>query len=370
VIHLNSRIVFRVDSSTAIGAGHVMRCLSLARYYRQQGLEVLFICRQLPGSLINHIESSGFCVKRLPLRAQATVSASNRSDDEWLGIDYQTEIDESKAIISTLAPQWVVVDSYGIDKAWHNEVIKMGVKLLVIDDLANRSLRGNIVLNQNLAPNIKHRYQSLIGQQTTLLLGPSYSLLRQEFRKLYVRLKPFNERLNNPVLTIAFGGSDVVNETIKALKAALKVADNKTIINVIVGQHYPHYEQLCADYKEIKHLNILKQINNVAQILMNSTIAIGAVGTMTWERCCLGIPSIVATIADNQREVAYHLASLGYHDYVGHFDETTTQHYERALSRLLNSSNQMINQHQLLTNTVDGNGVERVYNAMVNYNEK
>lgn len=187
------KVVFRTDSSLEIGTGHVMRCLTLAHQLQDKGAAVEFVCRPLPGNIINLIEKSGFTVLRLrALNHKPDGDQTENIYTQWLGISQERDAQETSDVLgrgSLEAYDWLVVDHYGIDSTWETPMREIADRIMVIDDLANRDHDCDLLLDQNLFRDAEARYTGRVPDTCVALLGPRYALLRPEFvrnRKLAI----------------------------------------------------------------------------------------------------------------------------------------------------------------------------------------
>lgn len=173
--------VFRTDASYEIGTGHVMRCLTLARALRERGAECRFVCRAHPGYLLGRIREQGFEAFALPCASgecaqpgQAAESALAHA--EWLGTDWRTDAEFTRAALGETIADWLVVDHYALDARWKTALRPHCRKLLVIDDLADREHHCDLLLDQNLVADIEHRYDSKLPEHCgRIILGPQYA---------------------------------------------------------------------------------------------------------------------------------------------------------------------------------------------------
>jgi spore coat polysaccharide biosynthesis predicted glycosyltransferase SpsG len=102
------------------------------------------------------------------------------------------------------------------------------------------------------------------------------------------------------------GGSDIDNATYDILQQL----DNRFNIVVVLGETSPHNEMI-KDYAKDKSIEVIVNANNMAELMLNADLAIGAGGSTSWERCCLGLPTLLCVLADNQRNAAESLEELG-----------------------------------------------------------
>ncbi len=153
-------VAIRVDSSTIIGSGHLMRCLTLAeRLQRQEKAEIHFISRDLGGNLHNQIKKAGFCLHVLP---RHSLDESLAGYAEWLTVPQNVDAEETKAILQEIGKvDCLVVDSYALSKEWEREMRPVVNDIFVIDDLANRTHDCDILLDQNYYLDREKRYIGL-----------------------------------------------------------------------------------------------------------------------------------------------------------------------------------------------------------------
>jgi UDP-2,4-diacetamido-2,4,6-trideoxy-beta-L-altropyranose hydrolase len=306
-------IAFRADASLQIGTGHVMRCLTLANALREQGAECTFLCRPHAGHLLELVAQRGH--KALALgEAQANFNApAEPAHAAWLGTSWVDDAEQTKRALSKQSVDWLVVDHYALDARWEQALHQQAKRIMVIDDLADRPHACDLLLDQNLGRSA-HDYCGLLKRKTIILIGPQYALLRPEFAAL--RPQSLARRQNDPQLRrllVTMGGVDKYNATgqvLAALHSCKLPADLS--VTVVMGPHAPWLAQVQAQASQMPwNTNVLVGVNNMAQLMAESDLAIGAAGGTSWERCCLGLPSIQFVLADNQRDIATALAHSG-----------------------------------------------------------
>ena len=306
------QVVIRVDASLQIGTGHVMRCLTLAQALHENGANVRFICRQHRGNLIEKIRSNGFKVYALELPHATNQTKEKLRHSHWLGVTQQEDVVVCMDILKTLEVDWLIIDHYALDKAWQSSLKSCCKKIMVIDDLADREHRCDVLLDQTFGRH-QEDYLGLVPKGCRLLLCPQYALLRSEFSKwrgysLKRRNKPEFKRL-----LINMGGVDVGNMTGDVLNRLKKNnLPHNMRITVVMGERAPHLESVQLKAAMLPYETEVKvNVDNMAEIMANSDLAIGASGSTAWERCCLGLPTIQIVIAKNQKFSAEKLASNG-----------------------------------------------------------
>ena len=362
-------IAFRTDASLQIGAGHVMRCLTLADALRSDGAQCYFICRAPPGNLIEEIRQRGFSVSVLPNATEAVIGNDLTVDRQskyaaWLDADWGTDAQQTKVSIGATAVDWLVVDHYALDARWEQTLRPLCRRLMVIDDLADRSHDCDLLLDQNLGRDMGD-YSSLVPEACTVLVGPSYAMLRPEFaalrdESLRCRATP---RLKH--LLIAMGGVDQANATGKVLECLKNCQLPAELrITVVMGTHAPWLKGVQLLAKQLRQPTVIKvNVNNMAEIMAESDLAIGAAGSSSWERCCLGLPTLVLALADNQKEASVHLERIGA-AYCLQLDDELQQQIQYLLQRLFRKSEQLREMSVCASAIVNGKGVERVVGAM------
>jgi len=305
------KVVIRADASLQMGTGHIMRCLTLAEALKKKGAEVEFICRTHEGNLVERIEQQGFKTHVLPLNQNA-VTDDGLYGPKWLGASQQEDAELCLLILGKTKPDWLIVDHYSLDQAWQSVLAECFSKLMVIDDLANRKHQCDVLLDQTYGRK-ESDYAGLVPKNSQLLLGSEYALLRPEFAEwrefsLQRRITPSFKKL-----LITMGGVDPGNMTGELLDALKDCSLPKELdINVVMGATGPHLKKVQQQAERLPYkTNVLVDVNNMAEVMANSDLAIGAAGATTWERCCLGLPTIQVVLAENQRVAADNLASKG-----------------------------------------------------------
>ncbi|XFA72923.1 UDP-2,4-diacetamido-2,4,6-trideoxy-beta-L-altropyranose hydrolase [Thermosynechococcaceae cyanobacterium Okahandja] len=286
-------VVFRVDSSHQIGIGHLMRCLTLATALREQGATCEFICRSHAHNSIDLIRQEHFRVYELPQGLEPTAP-------DCLGVAPVIDATETLAIIKGLSgvPDWLIVDHYGIDRGWEQILRPFVKKIFVIDDLANRPHECDVLLDQNYSHRWD-RYEGLVPEGCCVLLGPEYALLRPEFLKARQKIEqegrpPFNPRK----VLVFFGGTDPQNYTGKALSILREIGDFAP--EVVIGSQNPHRLQIEEQMQAFPDGQLHIQTQKMAELMCRCSWYLGAGGSVTWERMCLGLTGIVILTAQNQ----------------------------------------------------------------------
>lgn len=357
--------VFRVDASTTIGGGHLMRCLTLANRLRDAGCDSHFICRDLPGNYAAWLRETGHSVTLLPAPLQPIVTSDQYLG--WLGVTMEMEISQCLSALDALPVfHWIVVDHYALDSRWESAVNRKNARILVIDDLANRTHECQILLDQNHYPNANRRYNEL-ARHAEMLLGPAYALLRPEFARRRAERCSSSSEVRR--LLIFLGGSDNANVTTTVLRALKKVEKPDLEIEVIIGHSNRHRTEI-EGHCTFLGARLSLQVDDMADRMANADLAIGATGVATWERAAVGLPTLAVSVADNQREIARHADQLGILRWLGDADRINDQQWVEALEWAFENPQVLRIQSMRGMQFVDGLGTNRVVEKMIEYHRR
>lgn len=281
-------IAFRVDSGRVLGSGHVMRCLTLAHELKKSH-RIVFICATIDGHMIDQIKDNGFEVYSLP-----NLSIKTNTSNSYQVYDWRKDSHETINVLKNLNIDCLIIDHYMIDTRWESMIKGYTKFIVIIDDLANRKHNCDILIDQNFYLQFQNMYENLVPKNAQLLLGESYVLLRDEF--LINKKKPIQSIKS---IFVYFGASDLSNETKKIIKAYTQKKYNYKL-NILLGYSNPYKNEIIRKYQSVEGIKMLDHNNKVSKLMLESDIAIGAGGSTTWERCCIGLASVVVTVAENQ----------------------------------------------------------------------
>jgi UDP-2,4-diacetamido-2,4,6-trideoxy-beta-L-altropyranose hydrolase len=311
------RIVFRADASVEIGSGHVVRCASLAQRLREAGHEVSFLCRMLPGNLVDMLEKEELRVYRLDAGAR-----------EWTE---ERDARLCRSAIGTSHHDWLIVDHYSLGARWERAMAACAARILAIDDLG-REHRCDLLVDQNY-PNPTHdRYRHRVPTDCECLLGPRYALLRPDFAgwRAASLARP-RERVARAL--VFMGGSDPLDETSVALRGVAMMG-RRAAVDVVIGAANPHRDAIAAACATLTDATLHVQTHEMAALMARADCALGAPGTATWERCALGLPAIVTILAENQAATGTAVDAAGAHRLLGRHGRVSAADYAEALGSL------------------------------------
>lgn len=359
-------IIFRTDASHVIGTGHVIRCLTLADALAKKGAYVVFICREHEGHLCNLIEKHGFAVHRLPAPNEGFEAEKTPFHAGWLGASLQEDAEQASAVIKSLDinPDWLIVDHYAIDHRWEEKLRPLVGRIFVIDDLADRKHECDLLLDQNIISNMETRYAEKVPAECNLLLGPEYALLQPIYAELHDCIPPRDGPVRR--IFISFGGADCDNLTGRAIAAFLSLNRSDIEVDVVLSEGSHYFLSIQERVAGHANIHLYNTLPTLATLMTKADLAIGAAGTTSWERLCLGLPALVISLAENQRPIADGLQCEGLVRWLGHKDEVSEQIIREALIELIdNDIDEKWSIH--CHSTVDGKGVDRV-SALITIN--
>lgn len=357
------RVLFRVDASTAIGAGHAMRCLALAQMMREAGHAVWLLARQMPDAIAQRFEGHGV-VRILP--------AHSPDDDRQIGSTSDAR-DTATAAVSIRA-HWVVADGYALQHTWQHQ-LKHGVTALraagepavrvaLLDDEARaEAWEADLILNQNLGVTAA-RYNGRVGE-ALVLAGASYALLRDELRR-HLPVQRETALLATRLL-LTMGGSDPGNVTTRCVEAFGLLNPRPLTVRVIVGEANPHVAQIAAAARALPPgmmVDVLNHVPDMAPHYLWADLALCAGGSTLWELAAFGLPALAVVLADNQQGGVAACENTGSLISLGRADGLSHTAVASQLAALLDDAARRQSMTEAGRTLVDGDGARRVLQAM------
>lgn len=338
-----------------------MRCLSLANALAAKGGQVRFVCHRLSGTLAGLVRQAGH-----ELVALADGDAAGQPEDAphaRQGEDREAaDARNTMRALSDRSWDWLVVDHYRLSARWESALRACAGRILVIDDFANRIHDCDALLDPGVVAPASSCRERQVPQGCRLLLGPGYALLRDQFARqrasVSVRRGPVRRVL------ILMGGMDSGNETEKAIRAVARIPQRTFDVEVVVGADHPALAQVraaCDRHGYRCHV----QVADVAAVMARVDLAIGGCGSSSWERCCLGLPTIGLTLAENQASIAKGLEERGAIVHLGDAADVSETDLAEALLGLIRDPQQLAALSAAALELTDGKGAERVREFMI-----
>ncbi len=339
----DKKIIFiRVDSSTKIGYGHLIRCLALADTLKKS-FKINFICTNLNGNLISQICKKNFEVFRFNTKSQRI----NVKKDAEKTISIIKKHRNKKSLL--------ILDSYILSQEWENRVKPYVKRLIVIDDLMDRKHSCDLIIDQNLHTQMNSLYTKSVPKNCIKLLGPDYAILRNQFiaQRKYAKIRSLP--LKN--ILVSFGGSDNENHTLHAL-TSLKKLNSDVNVNVVTGTANIGKKIIKNFCKKNFNYNYFEQVENMVKLMQVADLCIGSSGTTTWERCCVGLPAIAIVTSNDQKDIASAVSKNKCIINLGKIKKSDNVNYVRLMKNLKNSELQNMSRNCM--KLVDGKGAARI----------
>jgi UDP-2,4-diacetamido-2,4,6-trideoxy-beta-L-altropyranose hydrolase len=284
------------------------------------------------------------------------------SHSRWLGVSQSTDAVDSVFALADQYWDWLVVDNYALDARWESPLRKVSKQILVIDDIADRVHDCDMLLDQNFSFNMETRYSGKVPLHCRCLLGPRYTLLRQEFRQWRESAKTRSGPVKR--ILVFFGGVDADNFTGHTVSALSDLDLQNVHVDVVIGAKHParnEIELACSTHRFQLHV----QTDRMAELMATADLAIGAGGTATWERCCVGLPTLAICTAKNQLKQVEDAAVEGLL-YAPAIQGNMTTGISRHVSTLLENDHLRESLSRRSMQAVDALGTLRVRNRMGN----
>lgn len=339
-------LILRADASTEIGTGHVMRSLALADAWQASGGRAVFLSH-CPATIGERIRQRGF--ELLPLDQPETEAA-----------DLARRL-RSLAENAGAQPAWVALDGYAFGTACQQAVRRLGLRLVVIDDLDHLPrYQADVLVNPNLtAQAIDYVYD----EGAVLLLGPRYVPVRGEFQPWIGRTRQLRPVARN--VLVVLGGSDPGNVSGVVVKAIAALADPELHARVVVGPANPHLESLRGQAADLPgHVELVVDPADMSELMAWADVAVSAAGTTCWELALMQLPTLAVVVAENQHHIAAALAQAGVVEHLGRSQELTADRLADALRRLSSDFDRRQRLASRGAQLVDGRGPQRVVAVM------
>jgi len=341
------QIVFRVDASTQIGTGHVMRCLALAQAWQDTQGQAIFVMTTSVPALEERLQSEGMQVVHL------TTEPGSLDDAQ-----------QTATLAHQFGATWVVVDGYHFGGEYQQILKQSKLHLLFIDDYGHAEhYYADFVLNQNISAD--EQWYNNREAYTQLLLDTRYALLRREFWQWQGWQRTVPPVAKKVLVTL--GGADPDNITLKVIQSLQIVEVEELEAVVVVGGSNPHYENLKMAVLDSGYpIQLQRNVTNMPELMAWADVAISAGGSTCWELAFMGLPSILLILADNQRAIAEKLATLNLAVNLGWHQDATIEQIGLALQELIGDRPKRETMSKKGRELVDGNGARRVVSEMVN----
>lgn len=360
-------IAVRADVGGVIGTGHWVRTHALADELAARGHQVLFIARNQSNSMVNPL--SPHEVLWLPKYEHGSVEIArpegpkDRMHEDFFQLGELSDFQDVLSVLGggTRKIDLLVADHYGITSTWQKLARKISNFIVTIDDLADRSLDTDLLIDPNFYINHAVRYSSRLSRDCKMLLGPAYALLKPSFRSKESPRQPSLDQLGETAI-VCFGGAEFGVLNFEIAQLLLSHTDLKvTVLGSVAPENSGKWQNLARQFQG--RLDGPRFSSDPAVDMRSGAVFIGSGGTITWERFAVGLPGAILAIARNQEQVSIDVAKEGCQIYLGpatNFDPDAALNAIQRL-RLPEVRLPMIDKMKML---VDGYGTVRVADAL------
>lgn len=345
------KLLVRADASSAIGVGHVMRCLALAQTWQEAGGSALFAMAEGAEALGERLAAEGMAVWPLPVQvgsaedARQTLTLAEREQADWLALD-----------------------GYRFDAEYQRQLAQGQSRLLMLDDFGQAShYCADLVLNQNAHADAAF-YPSREAT-TELLLGLDYVLLRREFRQHPPQPKNLSQSARHLLLTLGGGDPDNLTGRIIEELSRIDLPGLETI--AVVGASNPHrsrLEALCS--ASDRPLQLRSNVADMTELYDWADLAVTGGGSTLWELAYLGVPALTLILAANQEPSSWQLDRLGAIQCLGAPQRLPPGAIAASISELCVDRDKRRHQAACGRRLVDGRGALRVVQKMLDHSTK
>ena len=338
-------LIVRADASVAMGTGHVMRMIALAQAWRASGGRVVFLCSDITPALEQRIREEGF--------QREKISATPGSADD---------LEATMAVVSRIAtggpPIAVALDGYQFSADFQLGVKKTGCRLLVVDDYGHAdAYHADFVLNQNISA--REELYVRRDEDTKLLLGPRFALLRREFVDHCGWLRTIPDEAGKLLVTL--GGADADNVTKNVIDA---LSDSGLEVKVVVGGSNPHLPGLLQASEAATvgktRVELVTNASDMPSLMQWADMAVAAGGSTCWELAFTGLPSLFIILAENQEDNSLELERRGFGICIGRHSDFEADRFRAAINRLADDTALRTEFAARGRDMVDGLGAHRV----------
>jgi UDP-2,4-diacetamido-2,4,6-trideoxy-beta-L-altropyranose hydrolase len=326
------RALFRADATPQLGGGHIYRCLTLAHALAAEDWTCSFACNEGAEGVVPWLARSPF--RRVD---------PNAPRPEPVDL--------------------LVVDHYDLAADYESACRSWAKQILVIDDLANRRHDADMLIDQNVGRQSAD-YVAIVPRHCRLLIGPAFALLRPAFGRR--RLAGWRQRRDVRRVLVAMGATDPANATSVALSGLADVPD--LAIDVVLGAAATHLNSVRDQVRALgDRCRVLVDVDDdaIAALIDVADLAIAAAGGSAWERCCLGLPTLLVILADNQRSAADHLHAVGAVRLLGAHPGLTAADVAAAVRALIDDPATVAKLSRVAAGVCDGLGARRVAGSVM-----
>lgn len=354
------RVAVRVDAGPLIGGGHAMRCLTLADALVGHGAETIFVTAAITEALAQHIAGSGHELVQIPASVELEREGQDWHEKPLSADGLAADVESTQAAVGNT--DWLIADHYLLDERWHSAARAFAERILVIDDLANRQYDCDLLLDQTYGRSAAD-YRALVPEHGRILTGATYALLRPEFaRERPAALERRRERGQVRRILVSLGTTDPNGITAAIVEQVAEAAPG-CAVDVVLGPDAPSLPRVRELAASVGTLTLHVDTDRMPELMREADLSVGAAGATSWERCCLGLPTLTLILAGNQELTAKLLQEARATKLVS---IDSLHHTVRAW---IHDDDQRHTTAERAASICDGKGTERVLRTMIDEEE-
>lgn len=341
-------LVIRADASSAMGTGHVMRCIALGQAWSSRGGRVLFVSHNLPPFLKTRLHDEKFELAEFP-EAPASID------------DAQT----TARIASLNRAACIVVDGYHFDQKFRQHLKTLGQRIVAIDDFGEMT-DSDVLVNSNAYATLSD-YSTVVTQvehSPLILAGHHFAMLRREFHER--SQKPMSPAADSLRILLSCGGSDPKNATEKILRHLEESRLAGLHVTAVIGGSFLRTTELTQLIQTLSFpVSVVQNCQDMPGLMQQADLSITAGGSTCWELACLGIPMITIITADNQIRVAEAVEAFGIGWNVGLIESLSTGSLKSIFDEISGTPDCLAKMSRIGQDLIDGHGASRIADALL-----
>ncbi len=338
-------ILIRADGNAKIGAGHLMRCLTIAQALENKS-QVGFVCAD---------------------KDSAELALAKGFDAYVLGTDYR-QMEQELSLWEGLFGECnrvaqektcqkdrvVLVDSYYVTNAYLEGLSEYG-QVVLLDDMCKQPWNVAGLINYN-AFATKEMYDLLSSPyETRYYVGGQYIPIRKEFCDKEYQV---SERVENILITT--GGGDLENIAGKILEQIWEVS---CTFHVVTGRFNPHYEELVKKAEACGNVCVYHDVKDMASLMEQCDLAVTAGGTTIYELSAIGVPFVCFSYAENQERLTEYIGNMQMAGYGGAYHKNASEtlvSIAKQIEELKSNTKIRLEYSAKERKLVDGEGAKRI----------
>lgn len=344
-----------------------MRCLALANALAKHGAQTTFLAAQITDALAARVMEAGHQLEIL--RSSRTKAYSPEAAPlfhaSWLKSGWKQDAQTTIAVIEHMRPEWIVVDHYALDWRWH-QMLRQHLKdsecgILAIDDLGDRDFDCDVLLDPNFRKDGHDLFHERVPAHCKRFKGAQMALLDTAYAQAHSQTIP-RKTLRHILIYFGVASVSTFNPILEAMQSVPDVTAQ------LVTEKDTVFDPRLISHPSVQagQVALHGPMPSLLPAMQNADLAIGPIGSSTWERMCLGLPTIGVTLAQNQEAIARDLHEAGLIYLLGRSEDLSADDYVAALT-LMARQRCLADLSRRCLNICDGLGAERLAAYLVGH---